>query len=1104
MKISANFALPHPAYQLRKTEKVKKTSDIDSTKSNKTSNVPTTRNMITFGGNKDKSSVIHIALELPPYCKGGGVGTYMDDLKELHHWIDDYAKKHPESAEILSGAKNNHIIIPYYNGKVLKDGTVEPRTLNINGVEQPVYVAPDVSKAFATKWDELAQHPDKFTPLEEIKSFDMDWGIQKTPVKLFKCKRANNKDSKLHEYMVFCDKTARMKKPYDSSSGAACYSSASYSSERSIDTSSKKETGHLEFDDVVNNAKKIQEDSRIGELTSSSSDQMFCKATIEAIEKANIDAETILASDAHAAYAPEYAAQRSVKQGSSYYKDAKFAVVEHNYGNGYLSIDSAKNFIMSIATPEQIEKIEKNPNYIAAKSLGPDKVEAFFRQFCEQCFDDNGDVNPYIMSLKQTSDKNGYAGNVARVFTVSDEAFQSILDNPEVSPLHGCMVETYKSNPDKVGGIINGLSNPKASPREELPFSRYTGLFNAKDYITEEVNGQTKYYALDKKDASGKPVKGTELKLVETIRNNKNEAVQNRFSAILHGTNGKIIEVKPFRAYFDHLSFDEFKQRIEELKNGASITDAELKAYKDVTNHNKISMLQRIIYKDKFGDSSWIAGIPGKSCKIIGSFDPKFVDMIKNGKKVPMVIDWSRIDKQKGFEQAIDTIEETMKKDPNLIALFGGEIDDSQPVPKLVKKKIEELTSGELKGRFAFVDGFAPGFSFASSADLALFTPTFAPCDLTDPEAMKKLAILIVNDTQGLKQKNFDINNPADKAFFNAYKTKNEYNSITLSKIEDIVNAFARSEHVENSTTLTEELKTSFQKMYPNSCDDDFKLFKEFGKKFDKLFLEFESEAADKLKKDQFESLKADTLKSLKSSQKYSDFVNDLKIAILTSETTACLEAALKDLNNDEILKSFLKNMLIADPSWTGNIYANPKTGLSSADLYVKTLILPNLPAPNMTVIDIDETLKKLDKYNLSGVLGDTFTSTVTADSKAVQTGFMSKIKTGLKDKRVLAAIAGVAAVGAIAFGVVQSNKKTKPAKDTHAADEVKAAPVEQTPPPPPPAPTAVPVSVSPAAPVAAAQPQQQVNTASQAAPASTPAINLSNNKFAACFDKIV
>ncbi len=137
----------------------------------------------------------------------------------------------------------------------------------------------------------------------------------------------------------------------------------------------------------------------------------------------------------------------------------------------------------------------------------------------------------------------------------------------------------------------------------------------------------------------------------------------------------------------------------------------------------------------------------------------------------------------------------------------------------------------------------------------------------------------------------------------------------------------------------------------------------------------------------------------------------------------------------------------------------------------------------------------KLDVSSLS--------DNTTSGLKNNSSGFMSKIKTGLKDKRVLAAIAGVAAVGAIAFGVVQSNKKTKPAKDTSASNEVKPAPVEQTPPPPPPAPTAVPVS----APPAAAQAQQQTNASSQtaqAAPASSSAINLSNNKFAACFNKIV
>ena len=60
------------------------------------------------------------------------------------------------------------------------------------------------------------------------------------------------------------------------------------------------------------------------------------------------------------------------------------------------------------------------------------------------------------------------------------------------------------------------------------------------------------------------------------------------------------------------------------------------------------------------------------------------------------------------------------------------------------------------KGRIALLNGWTPGGSFAAAADYAALASRFAPCELTDLEAMKKGCIPIVPKVQGMDQKVFD------------------------------------------------------------------------------------------------------------------------------------------------------------------------------------------------------------------------------------------------------------------------------------------------------------------------------------------------------------
>ncbi len=316
----------------------------------------------------------------------------------------------------------------------------------------------------------------------------------------------------------------------------------------------------------------------------------------------------------------------------------------------------------------------------------------------------------------------------------------------------------------------------------------------------------------------------------------------------------------------------------------------------------------------------------------------------------------------------------------------------------------------------------------------------------------------------------------------NAYKTVHEY-CIPDSEIDKIVKAFGFGDKV---------LQTEIKKEY-NLVEEG--TFKDFGIWFNKKLNKVKQPLLDYKYPDGKipDNIDEIAFKKFKESEDYANLITRLKENILGDELADAMTRKVAGIGTD-VDRTIIKNQMAMDTSWSNNNTLRSQfinTSKASSEEMYYSMVDVN---PGKVITPAVNT--KLDVSSLAN--GD-----ATSNIKNNATGFMSKIKSGLKDKRVLAAIAGIAAVGAIAFGVTQSNKKAKPSKE--AVEEVKPAPAEQTPPPPPPppAPSAVPASQAPAV----SQPIQQTSTTpstAQTVSTQASAINLSNNKFAACFNKMV
>ena len=246
--------------------------------------------------------------------------------------------------------------------------------------------------------------------------------------------------------------------------------------------------------------------------------------------------------------------------------------------------------------------------------------------------------------------------------------------------------------------------------------------------------------------------------------------------------------------------FEIIEEKLLALKNNPKDAN-KIKAALDALNEVNVDVLQHIEMAKQRNMLNLFSrmqeGIPpqyaiGKfeaDYDLIGRIDSKWIKKTQdyiNGKgpKVNLFVSWGRADDQKGLDIVLNAFRKFMYDEKgsinplaeNSVLILGGQMDGkSVATEETIKMVLEAINSDpNLKGRVVFMNGFAPNSVLVGAADAAVFPSRFAPCELTDFEAMKYGATPMVTDLQGLAQKNFDPRSDrpdAERARATSYKT---------------------------------------------------------------------------------------------------------------------------------------------------------------------------------------------------------------------------------------------------------------------------------------------------------------------------------------------
>ena len=582
--------------------------------------------------------------------------------------------------------------------------------------------------------------------------------------------------------------------------------------------------------------------------------------------------------------------------GEALWQDKVITAIGHNLNDGYMYNLGTKDAIVCLASPEEIKQIVNSKEYIEALIRGQE--DDFLKTLLpKQILDGRGQVNAVMFPIAY-----GEKGFVPMFTTVSEGYYKSIIENELVSPALFKRLQEL-SGQGRFKGIINVLMDPKAS-----------------GFTTDGLQ-----------DGYKKDIK---IKLKD----------------------GKEVTIEKFKA------FDETKKY-------------DLKHVRDVKRHNKISLLKRLNpeFKDaqlwSDGDKKWldagtgfsqaVTGGTGRKFEIIGGIDSKYIKMLESGKDVPMFISWGRGDFQKGMDTGLEAFVKFVKKTGNkdAIYLFGGDMTYLKDVVELTKELNKDAM---FKGRIALLNGWTPGASFAAAGDYAALASRFAPCELTDLEAMKKGCIPITPKVQGMDQKVFDPTDVANAKFMNGYKGLHEY-------------YMTEGEAFKAATKESQEAFTKVKDAVVKELSKDYK--SKIG-----------------------EEIPTDLLaKQLKGNNKYQKALQKLRDSVISDDIANCMERAMKD-RNSKVAEQIWKNHVDLKTTFEGNgwLASNSK---STGELFKEWHYNPN-QSKNLSKGDV----LKLDLSKLTG-----------SYSGETSVGFMGRVRRFFGTQRGKWTAVGVATAALLA-----------------------------------------------------------------------------------------
>ncbi len=775
--------------------------------------------LISFRSGNPKH-IAHIISEEPLFgFNGGGVGTVSNDYNMLDKDAEKIVK-----------------ILPLYNQEVIWKEDFDPKTNEIVGIksdgvtlrripenlpeghpfkgsEGAVFVTSKEINKTTDLVEFLKDNAKDVFPLEEIKSSNMEWGLEsKTPIAMYRAKKTDalikemekryGKETadKLEYIFTYVDSTASMAKQYDGGGYATV-------------------TG----DEALKRLSLGWKGMNYGK---------FDKATVELLpalkEKYGIDPGYILCSDSQTMPSIHFAAVKNAA-GDTYYTDKFFGAVGHNMNDGYIEAMGARDVIVNLASKEELEKILNSKEYFNAVREGQE--EAFLKSLIPQSLKDgrgcyNASMFPIYYAEKEY---------VPMFTTVSDFYRESITNNELVSPALYSRLKDLEAK-GRFKGIVNVLMDPSVS-----------------GFTTD---GLQEGYKTDSK-----------IKLKD----------------------GSEVVVNKFLAFDKDKAYDLNHIRSVKKQNLLNLLDRYSSKYEGSQLWNGEKWLE-----EGSGFSQIVGGKVGRKGTIHGKISQEYIDKIAKGEDIKTFVFWGRGDFQKGADTALETFEKFVEKTNNKdsILLMGGDM-------KNLKEVVKKVDNTKLKGRVLLLDGWTPGLSFASVGDYALLPSRFAPCELSDLEAMKFGCTPIVPKVQGMDQKVIDVLDEKRPQYANGYKGKHEY--------------FMTEETAYKAAN--DDAKSAFDKA--------IKKIKEKLNKGDALTYK------KKIGKDMPQSLFD---KKVKETKEYRDALKELRDSIISDDLVECIERAMNDRNSENSQK-ILKNHVDLKTTWEANHWLTVD-GKSSGQLY--------------------------------------------------------------------------------------------------------------------------------------------------------------------------
>ena len=377
---------------------------------------------------------------------------------------------------------------------------------------------------------------------------------------------------------------------------------------------------------------------------------------------------------------------------------------------------------------------------------------------------------------------------------------------------------------------------------------------------------------------------------------------------------------------------------------------------------------------------------------VLGYIDDKWVQKIDNKEKVNLFVSWGRADEQKGLDVVLDAFSKFVrtKEGENAVLILGGELK-GQSAEQIVKGQMDVICKDPfLKGRVAFMNGFAPNSVLAGAADAAIFPSRFAPCELTDLEAMKYGTTPIVTNLQGLKQKNFDPRIPEEATKATSYRTK----AHSIMSIDELKNADSQFAKFYNKlfSEMQRELELAQKANYKKFTQEEIKkIVSEKILKSDELKIAYK-EATDRL------------------------ISNDLVEAMIA-----------KVSETPQLREKMVKNAMNAKSAWQdNNLLHGIGINKSSKDLYIERHLKGNFEVMSSTCFDY----AKMPIQN-SAVVGRQFSE---SSQNLLVNSYRSIVDLIHKPacKKFAMAFAGIASIGALGYYLFKPEKTAKSHSSTY------------------------------------------------------------------------